>query len=47
VFSTLAYTGLCVWLVPNFPWIFFHLLYHCPYGGHRRAVRQPAHGARG
>jgi hypothetical protein len=23
VFSTLAYTGLCVWLVPNFPWIFF------------------------
>ncbi|MGB5920601.1 MAG: peptide transporter [Syntrophobacteria bacterium] len=23
VFSTLAYTGLCVWLVPTFPWIFF------------------------
>ena len=23
VFSTLAYTGLCIWLVPNFPWIFF------------------------
>jgi hypothetical protein len=23
VFSTLAYTGLCVWLVPKFPWIFF------------------------
>jgi len=23
VFSTLAYVGLCVWLVPNFPWIFF------------------------
>lgn len=23
VFSTLAYTGLCVWLVPSFPWIFF------------------------
>ncbi len=22
-FSTLAYVGLCVWLVPNFPWIFF------------------------
>ncbi len=25
VFSTLAYTGLCVWLVPNFPWFFFIL----------------------
>jgi hypothetical protein len=23
VFSTLAYISLCVWLVPNFPWIFF------------------------
>ncbi len=23
VFSTLAYVGACVWLVPNFPWIFF------------------------
>jgi hypothetical protein len=23
VSSTLAYVGLCVWLVPNFPWIFF------------------------
>ncbi len=23
VFSTLAYTGMCVWLVPHFPWIFF------------------------
>jgi hypothetical protein len=23
VFSTLAYVWLCVWLVPNFPWIFF------------------------
>lgn len=23
VFSTLAYIALCVWLVPNFPWIFF------------------------
>ncbi|MBN1930839.1 MAG: peptide transporter [Desulfobacterales bacterium] len=23
VFSTLAYVGFCVWLVPNFPWIFF------------------------
>jgi hypothetical protein len=23
VFSTLAYVGLCVWLVPTFPWIFF------------------------
>ena len=23
VVSTLAYVGLCVWLVPNFPWIFF------------------------
>ncbi|MDJ0623892.1 MAG: peptide transporter [Desulfocapsaceae bacterium] len=22
-FSTLAYVGACVWLVPNFPWIFF------------------------
>ena len=22
-FSTLAYVGLCVWLVPAFPWIFF------------------------
>lgn len=26
VFSTLAYVGFCLWLVPNFPWIFF-LLY--------------------
>lgn len=26
VFSTLAYVGLCLFLVPNFPWIFF-LLY--------------------
>jgi hypothetical protein len=25
VFSTLAYTAMCVWLVPNFPWIFFIL----------------------
>ncbi|MFH1091027.1 MAG: peptide transporter, partial [Pseudomonadota bacterium] len=23
VFSTLAYVGMCVWLVPNFPWVFF------------------------
>ncbi len=23
LFSTLSYVGLCVWLVPNFPWIFF------------------------
>ncbi len=23
VLSTLAYVGLCLWLVPNFPWIFF------------------------
>jgi hypothetical protein len=23
LFSTLCYVGLCVWLVPNFPWIFF------------------------
>lgn len=23
VVSTLSYVGLCVWLVPNFPWIFF------------------------
>ena len=23
VFSTLSYVGLCVWLVPNFPWLFF------------------------
>jgi len=23
VFSTLSYVGLCVWLVPHFPWIFF------------------------
>jgi hypothetical protein len=23
VFSTLSYVGLCVWLVPTFPWIFF------------------------
>lgn len=22
-FSTLAYVALCVWLVPNFPWVFF------------------------
>jgi hypothetical protein len=22
-FSTLSYVGLCIWLVPNFPWIFF------------------------
>jgi hypothetical protein len=22
-FSTLAYVGLCVWLVPSFPWLFF------------------------
>ena len=22
-FSTMSYVGLCVWLVPNFPWIFF------------------------
>jgi hypothetical protein len=22
-FSTLSYVGLCVWLVPNFPWVFF------------------------
>ena len=26
LFSTLAYVGLCVWLVPSFPWVFF-LLY--------------------
>jgi len=25
VFSTLAYVGLCVWLVPSFPWVFFIL----------------------
>jgi hypothetical protein len=25
VFSTLAYIGLCVWLVPSFPWVFFIL----------------------
>ncbi|GBC62937.1 peptide transporter [Desulfonema ishimotonii] len=25
VFSTLSYVLLCVWLVPNFPWIFFIL----------------------
>ncbi|QLA16303.1 peptide transporter [Desulfolutivibrio sulfoxidireducens] len=25
VLSTLAYIALCVWLVPNFPWIFFIL----------------------
>ncbi len=25
VISTLAYISLCVWLVPNFPWIFFIL----------------------
>lgn len=30
LFSTLAYTGLCVLLVPNFPWIFF-LLYGFAY----------------
>ena len=23
MFSTLSYVGLCVWLVPNFPWLFF------------------------
>ncbi len=23
VFSTLSYVGLCVWLVPTFPWVFF------------------------
>ncbi len=23
VFSTLSYIGLCLWLVPSFPWIFF------------------------
>jgi len=23
IFSTLSYIGLCVWLVPHFPWIFF------------------------
>jgi hypothetical protein len=23
VFSTLSYVGLCKWLVPNFPWVFF------------------------
>jgi hypothetical protein len=23
VFSTLSYVGLCKWLVPNFPWLFF------------------------
>jgi hypothetical protein len=23
VFSTLSYVGLCIWLVPNFPWLFF------------------------
>jgi hypothetical protein len=23
IVSTLSYVGLCVWLVPNFPWIFF------------------------
>ncbi|MBW1835525.1 MAG: peptide transporter [Deltaproteobacteria bacterium] len=23
VCSTLSYVGLCIWLVPNFPWIFF------------------------
>ena len=23
VCSTLAYVGMCIWLVPNFPWIFF------------------------
>jgi hypothetical protein len=23
IFSTLAYVGLCVWLVPSFPWLFF------------------------
>lgn len=26
IFSTLAYVGMCIWLVPSFPWIFF-LLY--------------------
>jgi hypothetical protein len=25
LFSTLSYVGMCVWLVPNFPWIFFVL----------------------
>ena len=25
LFSTLSYVGLCVWLVPHFPWIFFLL----------------------
>ena len=25
VFSTLAYIGLCLWLVPQFPWLFFVL----------------------
>ncbi len=25
IFSTLAYVGMCLWLVPNFPWIFFAL----------------------
>lgn len=25
VFSTLSYIGFCLWLVPNFPWIFFIL----------------------
>ena len=23
IFSTLSYVGLCMWLVPSFPWIFF------------------------
>ncbi|SDO76014.1 OPT family oligopeptide transporter [Desulforhopalus singaporensis] len=23
LFSTLSYVGLCVWLVPSFPWVFF------------------------
>jgi len=23
IFSTLGYVGLCVWLVPSFPWVFF------------------------
>jgi len=23
IFSTLAYVGLCIWIVPSFPWIFF------------------------
>jgi len=23
LFSTLSYTGLCLWLVPSFPWMFF------------------------